>query len=96
MNACIVLTLSAFSSRREGLNVYIYIGDLGGGYYDDVEVGRLGTNPSADAQALSFEMDLRKDLPWASPAADRLARRRPSVGYDVYLCTSYRNHSPAP
>jgi hypothetical protein len=56
-------------------------GDYGGGYYDDVEVGRLGTNPSADAQALSFEMDLRKDLPWASPAADRLARRRPSVGY---------------
>ena len=52
----------------------------GGGGYDDVEqeVGRLGTSTE---QPLSFEMDMRKDLPWASPGVDRLARRRLSAAY---------------
>ena len=60
-------------------------GAPGGGYHDgdhEVEVGRRdATNASgtARADALSFEDDLRQDLPWVSPSAQRV--RGGSNGY---------------
>jgi len=62
--------------------------DMGNDFPFETEYGRLGTNT---VSATSFELDTRKELPWASPLADRVSRRRLSAGYvaeayiDVYV-----------